>query len=121
MPKTRLLRSIQLRHFLSFGEETEPLELLPLNVLIGPNSSGKTNLIEAISLLHATPTNLTAPIRDGGGVTEWLWKGGERAGTAEITVTVEHPSGPVPLRHFLAFTVSGQRLELVDEESFVSM
>ena len=74
MEGARFLRSIRLENILSFGPGVEfPLE--PLNVLIGPNASGKSNLIEALSLLAAAPRDLQAPIRAGGGVREWLWKG----------------------------------------------
>ena len=71
---TMLLSSITLKNILSFKDTT--LELGPLNVLIGPNASGKSNLIEAISLLQAAPTNLSVPILLGGGVGAWIWKGG---------------------------------------------
>lgn len=69
-----LLSSITLKNILSFKDTT--LELRPLNVLIGPNTSGKSNLIEAISLLQAAPANLIAAILRGGGVGAWVWKGG---------------------------------------------
>lgn len=71
-----LIRSLQLTNFLSYGAEQEPLELRSLNVLIGANGSGKSNLIEALELLRATPGDLLKPVRDGGGVRDWLWKGG---------------------------------------------
>jgi predicted ATPase len=64
------------RNLLSYGPETAPLSLGPLNVFIGPNGSGKSNLIEALALLRATPGDVRAVIRLGGGVREWLWKGG---------------------------------------------
>jgi len=69
-----LLSSIRLKNILSFKDTT--LELRPLNVLIGPNASGKSNLIDVISLLQAAPANLEAAIRNGGGVRAWTWKGG---------------------------------------------
>ena len=75
MEGKRLLRSIQLKKILSYGPESESIELEPLNVLIGPNGSGKSNLIEAISILKAAPGDLSVPIREGGGIAEWLWKG----------------------------------------------
>ena len=65
--------SIQFENILSYSKAT--LELGSLNVLIGANTAGKSNLIEIISLLAATPNNLLVPIREGGGVTDWLWKG----------------------------------------------
>ncbi|RKH43755.1 chromosome segregation protein SMC [Corallococcus sp. AB050B] len=112
-----MLRSIRLQNLLSFGPASEAFPLRALNVLIGPNASGKSNLIEALGLLRATPGNLLAPIREGGGVTEWLWKGGTEPGpsTARLEVVLDYPEGVMPLRYQLAFTSEGQRLELVDE------
>ena len=42
-----LLHRIKLENILSFGPDAQELELKPLNVLIGPNASGKSNLMEA--------------------------------------------------------------------------
>src|SRR5438132_4293672 len=66
-------RSLFIRNLLSFGSEGAHLELQPLNVLIGPNASGKSNLIEAVSLLQAAPNDLPRPTRRDG-IAEWLWK-----------------------------------------------
>jgi predicted ATPase len=134
----RFLRTIKLRNILSFGPDTPEFELQSLNVLVGPNGAGKSNLIEAISLLQAAPGNLFEPVRAGGGIAEWLWKGtvdpphaihlsdfmGPRgaakimdqiAPTAEIDVTLAYPRGRMSLRHRLKFDTVGQRAELVDE------
>jgi len=70
-----MIKSLQIRNLLSFGPKTEPLPLNSLNVLIGPNGSGKSNFLDAISLLQAAPKNLAVPVKQGGGVSEWLWKG----------------------------------------------
>ena len=43
-----LIKSIQLKNFLSFGEASEVVPLRALNVVIGPNGSGKSNLLESI-------------------------------------------------------------------------
>jgi len=61
-----LLRQVKLENLLSF-RNTE-VELRGLNVLIGANASGKSNLIEAIGLLQAAPTDLGAAILRLGGV-----------------------------------------------------
>jgi predicted ATPase len=111
----RLIQSIKLQNFLSFGPDADEIELKSLNVLIGPNASGKSNLIEAIGFLRASPIDLTSPIRDGGGVAEWLWKGSQRTPTAEVNALVYYPEGIMPLRHKISFTMVGQRFELVDE------
>lgn len=109
----RLIRTIRLKNLLSFGPKAEETELLGLNVLIGPNASGKSNLIEAIGLLQACPRDLQAPIRTGGGVAEWIWKGSRVVEAAEIHVTVSGLDGV--LRHALSFSVVGFRFELVSE------
>jgi predicted ATPase len=110
-----LLHEIKATNLLSFGPKSDPLELRPLNVLIGPNGSGKSNLVEAISLLRAAPTHLAAPIRDGGGIRDWIWKGTPGA-RAALEVTVDNPTGSQPLRHTIEFTESSQKFELVDEQ-----
>ena len=136
MDGKRFLRSIRLQNILSFGPDTPELPLEPLNVLIGPNASGKSNLIEALSLLAAAPHNVQAPIREGGGVHEWLWKGVEQLGTAALDVTVEY-RGPLRfsvedklklwahdidltetpriLRYRFSFGETGTRFDLRDE------
>ena len=111
----RFLQTIRLRNLLSFHDMETPFEANSLNVLIGPNASGKSNFIEAIGLLQAAPKDLVEPVREGGGISEWLWKGGGKSPVAEIDVTVDYPDGIMPLRHRLSFTMVGQRLEVVDE------
>lgn len=115
MEGQRFIQTIQLQNFLSYGSEGEEIELMPLNVLIGANTSGKSNLIEAIGLLRAIPKDLTAAIREGGGIAEWLWKGGNDSPTARIETTLDYPEGKTPLRYRICFTISGQRLDVVDE------
>lgn len=78
------LKSLTLTNILSFGPEPHTVELGPLNVIIGPNGSGKSNFIEAIGLLKAAPRDIHEPIREGGGIDEWLWKGGEKEPTGTI-------------------------------------
>ncbi|MFN7921338.1 MAG: AAA family ATPase [Bryobacteraceae bacterium] len=111
----RFLRTFRARNILSFGPESAELELQSLNVLIGPNGSGKSNLIECVALLQAAPGNLLEPIQAGGGIAEWLWKGGERTATGELEVTVSNLEGKMPLRHRLSLAMVGQRAELLDE------
>lgn len=112
---TMLIKSLHLKNFLSYGETSQVIELRSLNVLIGPNGSGKSNLIEAIELLRATPKDLLTPIRDGGGVRDWLWKGASKLPVAKVDAIVDYPKDPALLRYVLSFTEVGQRFEIVDE------
>ncbi|MGA3076666.1 MAG: AAA family ATPase [Bryobacteraceae bacterium] len=66
-----LIKRLTLKKILSFKETT--VDLQQLNVLIGPNAVGKSNLIEAISLLQAAPNALDVQILRGGGIRQWLW------------------------------------------------
>jgi predicted ATPase len=108
-----LLRSIRLKNLLSYGSEGETLELEPLNVLIGPNASGKSNLIDAISVLAAAPRDLFKPFWEGGGTSEWLWKGSLKLPRAELEALVEYRQGPLQYR--LALTAVNFRLKLMGE------
>ena len=119
MEGMRFIQSIRLENILSFGPDTAELPLEPLNVLIGPNASGKSNLIEALSLLHAAPSDLQEPIRRGGGVRDWLWKGDPGTPTATVEVTfsgVNLPNVRIPaLRYRLSFTCTSDHFTMVDE------
>ena len=42
-----LIHRIKLENLLSFGPKSPEIELGPLNVLIGPNGSGKTGNVQA--------------------------------------------------------------------------
>ncbi len=112
-----LIRTIQLNNFLSFGGTSPAIPLGPLNVIIGPNGSGKSNLLESIELLRSAPEHLLKPIREGGGVRDWLWKGAPGTPTASLDIVISNPKGPQNLRYHLAFTEVGQRFEIVDERS----
>ena len=110
----RFIQTIRFRNLLSFGPESEEIELKSLNVLIGPNASGKSNFIEALNVLKNTPNDIAKPIRQGGGIQEYLWKG--RKGTpddAEINVILDYgSSSSISLRHVLRFSIYEQRFYL---------
>lgn len=110
-----LIHTIKLTNLLSFGDESDSISLNPLNVIIGPNGSGKSNLLEAVDLLRNAPEQISRPIREGGGVRDWLWKGSKDIPAASLDIVVENPFGPQNLRYVLAFTTVNQRFEIVDE------
>jgi predicted ATPase len=119
----RTIRSLHLDGFLSFGPESEPVVLSDLNVLIGPNGSGKSNLVDAFDVLRAAPGDLPVPIRHGGGVHDWTWKGPEGSEadrcTLEVTfgpgvIVPSRPSAPA-VRYRLVFGAEGDRFTVLDE------
>lgn len=117
MPETAnpiLIRHLTPKNFLSFGLENEGIALQSLNLFIGPNGSGKSNLIEAINLMRSAPKEFRDVTRKGGGVSEWIWKGGTKR-PASINWVVNYPKGKKPLRHLMAFHAVAQSFALDDE------
>lgn len=108
-----LINSLTLKNFLSFKKVD--IDLKPLNIIIGPNGSGKSNFLESIELLRNAPDQLMKPIREGGGVRDWLWRGSNEISDATLDVILAYPDHPT-LRYVLSFTAVNQRFEIIDEK-----
>ena len=112
----RIIQRLRMPGLLSFPPDMDFFDLQSLNVLIGPNASGKSNFIEVLGLLSAMPVDFAAAIRDGGGAEEWLWKGGARPAPATIEVeTCPRRETGRPLRYRLSFETRGPRVNIMDE------
>ena len=112
-----LIRRLHLDGFLTFAPRSEPFGLRPLNVLIGANGAGKSNVIEALGLLAAASRDLGQAIRDRGEWIEWLWKGRPSAVAARIEAELDGsdtPSRSEP-RCRLVVEPGFARLDLVGE------
>jgi predicted ATPase len=109
-----LINSIKINSLLSFGTDAPAIRLGKLNILIGHNGVGKSNLLEVIGLLRAMPGDLTRPVREGGGIREWLWKGRPSVNCAFVEVLINNP-GHTALRHCVQITDSLGRLEIESE------
>ena len=91
-----LIKSITPRGLLSFGPDTPPLELGMLNVLIGPNASGKSNLFDVLGLVRSIPSDLQECVGGGGGARSWLW---ESDAAQEPYLELVMNPGDMELRH----------------------
>lgn len=118
----RPIRQLTLTNFLSYGSPGSPVSFLPLNVLIGPNASGKSNLIEALAVLRSTANGLSSLLRQGGGVGEYLHKSGSGNGTFSLHAVIEPDLRDFSLSLFeaeLVYHISisrlGQRPDVVFE------
>ena len=80
----RIIQRLRMPGLLSFPPDMGFFDLQSLNVLIGPNASGKSNFIEVLGLLSAMPLDFAAAVRDGGGAAEWLWKGSAQPAPATM-------------------------------------
>jgi len=116
MNGSRFIHQLKIQNFLSYGSTEQIIDLQPLNVIIGTNASGKSNLLEVIGFLQASPKDLMKPVRDGGGAREWFWKGSKDVSPiAKIEALINYPDGTMPLRHRLEFALVAERLEIIDE------
>ena len=128
-PSNALLKALTLEGFLSFGRGTAEFLLAPLNVLIGPHGAGKSNLVEALSVLRAAPRDLPRPIRQGGRVRDWLWRGdpstataGSHAESTSVRIEVVFSEGRIAgfddepaVRYRLVFGADGDSFVVRDE------
>lgn len=117
-----MLKSIILTNFLSFGPGSIPLEMKPLNVVVGPNGSGKSNLTEAFAVLRAVPRDLPLPIRQGGGVDEWIWRHDPEARAESAKIEIVFEPGQVtkkttdsPVRYRIEFGSQAGSFVVLDE------
>lgn len=113
-----LIKSLQLANLLSYGPDHPPIELRTLNVLVGANGSGKSNFLEAISLLQAAPDQITRPVRDGGGIHDWLHQTAGQAGArpdAWVEAVIANTQGTNYFRYRVAFNETAGRFQIQDE------
>jgi predicted ATPase len=95
------IRSLTLSDILSFHNPGS-LALQPLNIFIGANGSGKSNLIDCIGLLRALPGSPSNYLNDRGGTDGWVW-GGAKASDRTPTIRTEVELGHEILTYELTF------------------
>src|SRR5690606_39732124 len=73
--------------------------------------SGKSNLIDVVDLMRASPKDYSEITRKSGGVQDWIWKGGSKTPTC-IDLIINNPQHlrGVPLRHLLEFRSEERRV-----------
>jgi len=109
-----MLEKIKIKGLLSFRDID--LKLKPLNVLIGPNTAGKSNLIEIVSLLQALPNDFKSHMRRGTGAKEWFWKGEpSRNNTAELEVVFPIPDWEKSWHYLLRIGLEDTYIEILEE------
>jgi predicted ATPase len=107
------IRSLRLSDILSF-HNPDALALRPLNIFIGANASGKSNLIDCIGFLRALPGNVSSYINDRGGAESWIWKG--RRGIGIPTIRAELAVGDESSNYDIVFTAVGGGLAIQSEQ-----
>ena len=117
MEGKRLIEKIRLRNILSFGDKGEEIELQPLNIIIGQNASGKSNLVDVIKLLRSLPRDkgLVNFISQNGGIAEWIWKGKKTEHQAEVKITIKGLRKEIYIYEIVFADTIDQRLEIYSE------
>lgn len=109
-----LLQQITLKNVLSFKDTT--VEFSPLNILIGANGAGKSNVIEAISLLQAAPVDFQSAILRGGGVRVWASLSGPHPSPiASLECRIRDREKRSQLLYDLKFSEDSRGLVLIKE------
>lgn len=101
-----MITSLTLRGVLSYGWEPLTLPLQRLNLLIGANASGKSNLLDVLDLLRAIPDDLTQPLARKGGAAAWRHKAATAKPEPTIEYVIEDEQLARPLQHQLRFDES---------------
>lgn len=99
------LKSLVLRGFKSFADKTTLVFEPGIAIVVGPNGSGKTNVVDSISwvLGEQGPRSLR-----GGKMQDVIFAGSQQRpalGMAEVTMTIDNSSGIIPIE-FTEFTIS---------------
>lgn len=108
-----MITSIRIRNFRSLRDLS--LDLHGRNVLIGPNKSGKTSLLDAFQFICQSITlgDVSKPLDDRGGFTRVFWKGkvlpvGGGSGAIEFEIVGEVETESEKARRFVyALSLSG--------------
>lgn len=112
-----LIKKIKIKNLLSFNHDGIELELKNLNVFIGSNGSGKSNFIEVISLLQSASSYLASPVKDGGGISTWLYRGAQNPiANIEVLLNIKNTKHTIPIKHTLSFSEVGNKFDLCDEK-----
>ncbi|MBF0309262.1 MAG: AAA family ATPase [Magnetococcales bacterium] len=111
-----VIKELKVKNLLSFGPNEKTISLGNLNVFIGPNGSGKSNFLEVIDLLRSAPDEFAKPIRDGGGIQDWLWKADSGIPIASIDAVVSAKNTSSYTRYILSFTATGLGFSIIDEK-----
>lgn len=80
------LDQVHISNFLSLQDVDLPLK--PLTILVGPNASGKSNVLKALDILGRMMTRESLPSADD--IQKWLWAGGADKISFELVVKANH-------------------------------
>ena len=116
-----MITRLQVRNFKSLRDID--LSLGPLNALVGPNMSGKSNVLDVFTFLRqvffpeASTTGISYALAQRGGVNEVLWKGGEEKLIAIALEAVDEDKPTAKYKYSLEFLAGTGDYVTVQNES----
>lgn len=106
------IAKIKIKNFLSFNKDGIDLQLLNLNILIGTNGSGKSNLLDALRFWKTLSDNGKTSAQffsEQGGIRDWFYREGdhyiEQADFEVVTSIVSDRRSRIPIKHGLIFGI----------------
>ncbi len=93
------------------------IDVGPLNLLIGANAAGKSNVLDSLRFLHegAIARDFRAPMFARGGIIHLAWKG-EEASRTDLTATIVH--GDATYEWSVSFFRDGYEFRVEERLSF---
>ena len=110
------LKQIRLRNWKSIADQT--IELKPLNIIIGANGAGKSNLISVIKLMNAMfarEPGFRIYVAQSGGANSILHFGNRRSPPAEMELTFNTDTGETKYAANWAWAAAQDSLIFTDE------
>jgi predicted ATPase len=109
-----MITRLRVKNYLSLKDVD--LELRQRNVLVGPNMSGKSNLIDCFKFLtHMVSQGLNKALLDRGGFQEVVWKGGDESRISFQLTSENHNTEPVKIYDY-EITIVGSPTGLISVE-----
>jgi predicted ATPase len=111
-----MIKRLHIKNFLSLRDVD--LELTQRNVLVGPNMSGKSNLIECLAFLTQIATSgLRQALLDRNGFVEVVWKGSPSEQRIGIALSYEqHVPQEAPTNYEYEISILGSQAGFVSIE-----
>lgn len=106
------LSSLRIRRYRSILEEE--IDLGPLNVLIGPNASGKSNVLDALKFMAegVSERDFAGPVHGRGGIVHLGWKG---EAAREVEVSASFSEGEARFEWTVALSRKGFDFEVRED------
>jgi len=117
-----IIKRLRVENYLSLKEVE--VELGQRNILVGPNMSGKSNLVDCFRFLtHMVVSGLSKAFLDRGGFSEVVWKGGDASRISFQLMSEDRSSEQTPGRVYqYEISIIGStttNLFLIERESLV--